>query len=252
MPNPLRSAALPTTSYIGRIDPRARVVVAVLTALIVAVADRPIVAAMALMVAGASIVLSGMSPRTVLARLVPLNMLILLLALTLPLTTGGPALFSLGGVDFSREGLILAGTIALKGNAIVLALLVLIGSMDATALGHALTHLRMPRKLTHLMLFTVRYIDVLHREYVRLRVAMRARGFRPKMNRHTYQSYGYLAGMLLVRSFDRSERIVAAMKCRGFAGRFFMLDHFAFSRRDVTFCVGAALLLALLVSLQWI
>jgi cobalt/nickel transport system permease protein len=41
--------------------------------------------------------------------------------------------------------------------------------------------------------------------------------------------------MLLVRTLERSERIAAAMKCRGFHGRFYLLDHFAMRRRDWVF-----------------
>jgi cobalt/nickel transport system permease protein len=78
------------------------------------------------------------------------------------------------------------------------------------------------------------------------------RGFRPGVNRHTYRSFGYLAGMLLVRSLDRSERIVAAMKCRGFRGRFYLLDHFAFSpARDVPFGIAATLAVLALAWLEW-
>jgi cobalt/nickel transport system permease protein len=52
--------------------------------------------------------------------------------------------------------------------------------------------------------------------------------------------------MLLVRSFDRAERIVAAMKCRGFRGHFYLLDHFAMTRADLPFAVvSTAILLAL-------
>ncbi len=93
-------------------------------------------------------------------------------------------------------------------------------------------------------------MDVLHREYLRLRAAMKARGFRPRLDRHTYRSFGYLVGMLLVRSLDRAERIAAAMKCRGFRGHFFMLDHFAFSRRDVSFCIASLAFLLLLIFVE--
>ena len=110
----------------------------------------------------------------------------------------------------------------------------------------------MPDKLSHLLLFTVRYLDVLHREYLRMRAAMKVRGFRPRMDRHTYRSYGYLVGMLLVRSFERSERIMAAMKCRGFRGHFYLLDHFAFSRRrDLPFCATSLALLLTVAWLEW-
>ena len=71
------------------------------------------------------------------------------------------------------------------------------------------------------------------------------------MNRHTYRAYGYLVGMLLVRSLDRSERIVAAMKCRGFRGRFYLLDHFAYSLHDLGFAVTGVALLLLLGLVEW-
>ena len=195
--------------------------------------------------------LAGLPPAAVLKRLLPLNVLVLMLAVLLPLTIDGTPAFALGPLVFSRKGLLLAAAIALKGNAIVLTLLVLSGTMSGATLGHALSHLRLPRKLVHLLLFTVRYVDVLHREYLRLRCAMKVRGFRPQMNRHTYRSYGYLIGMLLVRSFDRAERIVAAMKCRGFRGRFYLLDHFAFSWPDVPFGVVSLLILVTMILVEW-
>jgi cobalt/nickel transport system permease protein len=145
---------------------------------------------------------------------------------------------------------LLATKIALKANAIVLALMALLGTMEITVVGHALSHLRVPDKLNHLLLFTIRYIDVLRREYQRLAAAMKIRGFRPRMSRHAYRTYGYLVGMLLVRSVDRSERIMAAMKCRGFRGRFYLLDHFAFSRHDLPFCIVSAVILLALILLE--
>jgi cobalt/nickel transport system permease protein len=67
------------------------------------------------------------------------------------------------------------------------------------------------------------------------------------MNRHTYRSFGYLVGMLLVGSLDRSQRVIAAMKCRGFRGRFHVFDHFSWHRRDTLFAVVSAVVLAGLV-----
>jgi cobalt/nickel transport system permease protein len=190
-------------------------------------------------------------PMDVLKRLVPFNLLALVLFVLLPLTKDGSPLLTVFGLELTKEGFSQAGRIALKGNAILLTLMVLLGTLDVGILGHTLSHLRMPDKLTHLLVFMVRYLDVLHREYLRLAAAMKTRGFRPRINRHTLTTYGYLVGMLLVRSFDRAERILAAMKCRGFRGRFYLLDHFAFSRRDVPFCVVSAVALLGLVLVQW-
>lgn len=236
--------------YIERVDPRLRIVTAMALSVVIAAAGdlSPVFLALGAVALGWA--MSGCPLQATLRRLLPLNALMLLLLVLLPLTASGTLLWRFGPLRFSREGACLAAEIALKGNAIVLVLLVLLGSLEATTLGHALSHLRVPDKLTHLLLFTVRYLEVLHREYVRLRAAMKVRGFRPGMDRHTYRSFGYLLGMLLVRSFDRSERIVAAMKCRGFRGRFHLLDHFAFSRHDVPFCLASAALLGLLLAVM--
>jgi cobalt/nickel transport system permease protein len=237
-------------SYLAGVDPRVRIVAAAAFAIAVAAAHRLPTMAAALAAAVLALGLARMPPRMVLRRVWPLEVVILLLLALLPWTAAGPA----NAPADARwpAGVYLGAAIALKANAIVLGWLALLGSMDAAALGHALAHLHMPRKLVHLLLFTTGYLEVLGREYGRLRWAMKVRSFRPRMNLHTYRAYGYLVGMLLVRSFDRSERVVAAMKCRGFRGRFYLLDHFAFAwRRDVAFSAAAALVLAAILTLEW-
>ena len=233
------------------LDPRLRIVVAVAFAMVVAVANRFDVLLAAVGMAMIGLAMSRLGPWTVLKRLIPLNAFMLLLFVLVPPFTGGTALLSLGPVDFGEDGFVLAARISLKGNAIVLTMVVLLGRLSVVTMGHALGHLRVPNKLVHLLLFTVRYFDVLQREYSRLAAAMKMRGFRPKMNWHTYRTYGHLVGMLLVRGLERSERIVAAMKCRGFRGRFYLLDHFAFSSADVWFGAAAALMLAALAILEY-
>lgn len=233
------------------IDPRARVIAAVALSAVTVAASQLTVVAIALATAAGTTLASRQSPKSVVKRLLPLNVLMLLLVVLLPMTTHGETTCRLGPMQFSREGFWLAVGIAMKGNAVLLWLIALLGTIDPITLGHALSHLHVPDKLTHLLLFTVRYLDVLHREYLRLRAAMKARGFRPRLDRHTYRSLGYLVGMLLVRSFDRAERILAAMKCRGFRGHFFILEHFAFGRRDLAFCMATMALMTLLAAMEW-
>jgi len=253
MPEQLQATDTSTGPWgpISRVDPRARIVTAAVFSVVVALADRPAALGLASGAAIAATVLSGVPIATMLRRLLPLNLLMAVLLVLLPLVGKGDALWSIGPLSFSREGLLLAVGVAVKGNCILASLLALLGTIDAVALGHALNHLRLPDKLTQLLLFTVRYIDVLHGEYVRLAAAMKVRGFRPGMNRHTYRSYGHLVGMLLVRSLDRAERVVDAMKCRGFRGRFYLFGHFHFSRRDVPFCLAATAVLISLILVQW-
>ena len=172
-------------SYLGRVDPRARIAAAVVLALVVTVTRSLPATALAAAAAVALVALARLSPGDLFRRLLPLEVLLAVLMVVLPC----PA--------YRREELMLATVISLKANAVVLAAAALIGTMDAVTLGHALAHLHVPQKLTQLLLFMVRYFDVLGREYARLRAAMQVRCFRPAMNGHTYRTFGYLVGMLL-------------------------------------------------------
>ncbi len=239
-------------SLLDRIDPRSRLLAALAFTVLTAVTNRPATVLVALAVAVVCTTMSGLRPATILRRMTPVNLFMLLLIAVMPLTSGGREIGRLGPLSYGEDGLRLALTIAVKGNAIVLMLVALLGSLDVNTVGHALNHLRVPDKLTHLLLFTVRYLDVLRREHGRLSAAMRLRGFRPGANIHTYRTYGHLIGMLLVRSLDRSERVVAAMKCRGFRGHFYLLDHFHYSRRDMPFAFATLVVLAGLVCLEWL
>lgn len=242
---------LPAASFATRLDPRVRIAAATAFSLVVALSNRFAVLGLGLAIAGAAVAGARLAPAAVMRRLAPLNGFMLLLLMVLPWSVAGAPLARLGPLGWSHEGFCLAAAIAIKGNAVVLMLMVLVGTLDVITLGHALRHLWVPEKLVHLLLFTVRYIDVLERERQRLTAAMRIRGFRPRMDLHTYRSYGYLVGMLLVRSLERAERIVAAMHCRGFRGRFYLLDHFACTRADLRFGAAAALILSTLAWLEW-
>lgn len=232
-------------------DPRLRIAITAIAACLIAAVHSPAALGIAAAATLAAVYVSGIRLTAFLARLVPLNCVMLLLAFTLPLTTAGERVAAWGPLVFAREGFALAALVAVKGNLIVLLTTALVGSIDETTFGHALSHLRVPDKLAHLTLFTVRYLDVLHQEYGRLRAAMKVRGFRARFSRHTWRSLGYLAGMLLVRSFERADRVTQAMKCRGFRGHFYLLDHFALTARDIPLALSAVAALGGMIAAEW-
>jgi cobalt/nickel transport system permease protein len=162
----------------------------------------------------------------------------------------GELWFIVGSLSASWDGLWLAIAILLKANAIVVMLLTLVGSLEPVVLGHALARLKVPEKLVHLFLFTVRYLVVLGDEYRRLRRAMLARGFKASSGWHSWRSLGWLIGMLLVRSLDRAERVLAAMKCRGFHGRFYLLAEQHWARRDTGFTIISIVVMGLLLAMN--
>jgi len=235
-------------SPIRRLDPRFRIVAALLFSILVAISSNFVVLTAAVSLAFLIALITRLPAVPTLKRLISINIFMALLFLLLPLSAPGEAVAKLGPLAWSATGLRIAAAITLKANAIVLCYTALLSTIDPVHLGSALHQLRLPPKLVHLLLFTVRYIDVVHHEHGRLIRAMRVRCFRPRLNLHTLRTYGYLVGMLLVNSFDRSDRIVAAMKCRGFRGRFYALFTHVSGGREVVF---ALLTLAVLTILGW-
>jgi cobalt/nickel transport system permease protein len=239
-------------SLAHRLDPRGKIVVAALFAILMAVANTYAAALAGLGLALICLALAQLPWKKVLARLLVVNSFIFFLWIVLPLTYPGEAVWRFGPLAVTREGLIFTGLITLKSNAIIIALIALVATVPIVTLGQALHDLRLPDKLCHLLLFTYRYLYVFEQEYHRLVQAMKIRGFVPRTNLHTYRSYAYLAAMLLVRSFDRADRVFQAMLCRGFHGVFYSLRTFSWQRRDGIFLAVAMPALAALGFLEWL
>ncbi|WP_371170637.1 cobalt ECF transporter T component CbiQ [Aliiroseovarius sp. 2305UL8-7] len=234
-------------SAVTGLDPRMRIVLTVIYAItVVSLSDLRVLSG-ALILSMWLLAISGLPFQKTLKRMAMMDGFIIFMLVLLPFTMPGTPIFTIWGFDATWEGLWRATEIALTANAVILAVMTLVGSMEPVTMGHALFALKTPERLVHLMMFTIRYIDVLREEYLRLRTSMKLRGFRPGTNWHTYRSYGYLVGMMLVRAIERSERILAAMKCRGFSGRIVLLEEFRLTRTDFIFAVALCAALATLV-----
>ncbi|MCD6388129.1 MAG: cobalt ECF transporter T component CbiQ [Desulfobulbaceae bacterium] len=239
------------SSPVKRLDPRCRILVAFAFAVIMAVSTKNAVLAV-----GAILVLplpafARLFPGRILKRLAELNFFMLFVLLFLPLSVPGTPVVEFGPWTWSRAGLIMAAVITAKANLIMIAVASLVGTMEPGTLGHGLRSLGMPEKLTRILFFMVRYIEVIFQEYRRLRSAMLLRGFQARCNLHTLQTFGYLIGMLLVRSLDRADNVACAMKCRGFSGRFYSHVSFRFNRYDVFFSGLGLVGILLLVFLEF-
>lgn len=239
------------TSPVARLDPRSRIVAAFVLALFIVLLDRwaalGVMAALALLFAAVARALHA----TTLRRLASLNLFVLFLLVFTPLSMPGATGWQLGGWTWSSDGFLFATRIGLQANAIMLVCSALLSSMEPADLAHALHRLRLPGKLVHTLFFCVRYLEVLHVEYHRLRNAMTLRAFRPRCTRHALRSLGYLVGMLFIRSCDRSDRILEAMKCRGFDRQLYSLSAFTPGPRDVVFAVLVVLAIGSTACLEW-
>jgi cobalt/nickel transport system permease protein len=235
-------------SFVHKLDPRVKIISALVFSTVVALNQWMLAAAVAIIFPMVLIVAARINIGRVLSRLAVVNAFVLFLWFFLPFTFPGEVIYSMGPLDIHREGLLYALLITLKSNAIVLMVIALLGTSPVFNLVHALSHMGVPDKLVHIFFFCFRYVHVVHEEYHRLATAMKIRSFKPRSDIHTYRAYAYLVGMILVRSFDRSKRILAAMKCRGFSGRFYILHHYEMKKCDYLMAVSSVVFsVALLV-----
>ena len=222
-------------SWIDGVDARVRVVCSTLFALVVVLSEKFEPVLLGLLLAFVLMKVSQLNIKWTLRRVVAMDLFMITLIVILPFTTPGDPIFILWGFSASWQGLWHALLITAKANAVLLVLFALVATMSAANFGYSLSHLKVPDKLVHLLLFLVRYLDVISREYKKMRRAMQARAFVMGTNMHTWKSIGYLFGMLLIRSMERAERIMAAMKCRGFCGRFYLHDEMKIKSTDIVF-----------------
>lgn len=234
-------------TFLHSLDPRVKLIFAVTFSAIVAIHENLFAVMVAVICAFVLSFLSGMSRSAVLRRVFLLNGLIALLWLFVPFTYPGQTIFSIGGVDATRQGVEYAALITLRANAIILCMITYGAATSITDTVHGLGLLRVPDKLVYLFFLTYRYVHEIVREYNRMQDAMKIRCFNPSTNMHTYRSYAYLVGMLLVNSFERAQRIRRAMICRGFQGKFVHIDTFRISRIDVISAMAFFFVLAGLV-----
>ena len=228
-------------------DLRLRLVSALVLVLAIAFVADLAVAALALC-AALALAWSARRDRDVWRRIAHVELFVILLVVTLPFAVPGTPLVSAGPLVLSAEGLLRAALVGTKVSASVITIMALLGDIEPVRLGAALHALKLPEPLVRLFVMMVRYVSVLRGEARRLMDAMRARGFVPRSSRHTWRSYGYLIGMLLVRAIERAERVEEAMRCRGFSGRFAHAGLAAPLARDwARFALLAGLALVLLL-----
>ena len=238
-------------SFLHRLDPRVKIIVAVSFSIVVAATDRYSIPLAAFFLPAVVIVAARLNLKKVGWRLLIVNGFILFLWFFLPFTYPGQILFSLGPLKASKEGIGYALLITLKSNAIILACIAFLATTPVPKLIYALNRLYLPDKLVHLFFFCYRYIHVIHLEYHKLDHALKIRCFKPKTDFHTYRTYAYLVGILLLRSYDRSNRIYNAMLCRGFKEKYWILDQLCLKQSDIFLGIIMFFYIIGLMLFQW-
>ena len=127
-------------------------------------------------------------------------------------------------------GMVSLLTILLKMLLCVSAALLLTATTPLAELSAQLRRLRVPYLFVRILEMTYRYIGILLEETHAMMTAYRLRSAGKKAldMRHM----GSFVGQLLLRGFDRAERVYAAMKCRGYTSKSVPRSRQAFRLND--------------------
>jgi cobalt/nickel transport system permease protein len=177
---------------------------------------------------------SGLPPLYIAKKIALLCPLILMVGLVNPLFDRD-ALYTIGKLPVSG-GWISLMSLVIRSLLTVGAAFILIGTTGFTSICQALERLGIPQIFAVQLLFLTRYFFVLAEETDR---ASRARVLRSCGKKGLgIASFGSLTGHLLLRTWQRADRIHIAMLARGFVGQFHAHRQTRFSVQEFRFVCG--------------
>ncbi len=204
-------------SVVHRLAPEAKVAATFLFILCAAITPRTAIWAFCVYAGllAVIVVVAHIPLRFVIARLAVVLPFIVF-AFLVPFVAEGERVRLLG-IPVSVEGLWAMWNILAKAGIGATGSILLAGTTEVADLLKGLARLRVPSVFISITSFMVRYMELMADSLGRMRTAMVARGYDP---RWLWQAkpIASSAGALFVRSYERGERIHAAMLSRGYTG----------------------------------
>jgi len=237
-------------SFMHRLDPRTKFITAFLFILVVALTPPGSWLAFALYFAilAALFLPSRVPVGYVLKRSLVVMPFVVMIAIFVPFFKEGEVAGSynvwLWQLTVTYSGLQVLTNIIIKAWLSILSLIWLTSTTGLTNLLHALERLHLPRVMVMILSFMYRYLFVLIDETLRMKQARDSRNFGGG-RLWQIRTVGNMIGTLFIRSYERSERVYAAMVARGFTGQNLTLNRLRFRKADVYFGVSLSLVLTL-------
>ena len=142
-----------------------------------------------------------------------------LFALFLPFLSKGDntVMFELFSLRIYETGFYEMISILIKITLCVSLAIVLTATTSNIEIIYGLQKLKISPLLISILSFAIRYIDVFIDEFKRVKVAMKSRGYDQK-GLKGLKPIAYASGALLIRGYERGERVYNSMISRGFNG----------------------------------
>jgi cobalt/nickel transport system permease protein len=242
-------------SVIHRLDPRTKLIITLffILAVVLTPPDRWQAFALYFILVAALILLSRVPALYVLKRSLVIMPFVLLIAIFIPFFKEGEVAGSyniwLWQISVTYSGLQVFWNILAKAWLSILSLILLTSTTRFSHLLKGLENLRLPRVMVMLLSFMYRYLFVLIDEVMRMKQARDSRSFGGG-RLWQLRTLGNMIGTLFIRSYERGERVYAAMVARGFDGQTRTLESLSFRLQDAFFGISLGLVLMLVMVLN--
>lgn len=118
----------------------------------------------------------------------------------------------------------------------VLSVIILVSTTRFSYLLKGLEGLKMPRLIVSMIAFVYRYLFIIADEYGHIKIARESRSFGGSKRRQ-WKTIGHNVGTLFLHSYERGERVYAAMAARGYDGTMRILNTQRIKGTDIIFMV---------------
>ncbi|CEG13143.1 Cobalt ABC transporter permease component [groundwater metagenome] len=185
--------------------------------------------------------LSKLPLKFILKRSAVIIPFVLMAALFIPFLKEGEIAgsYSYGNLNFAvtYSGLLILFNVLVKSWLSVISMITLTSTTKFADLLKAFEYLKFPKVMLLVISFMYRYIFVIADESMRLKTAGDARNFGNLKLKKRIEIFGNIIAMLFIRSYERAERVYAAMLSRGFDGNFRTIKEFKFFDIDFVFAI---------------
>lgn len=231
-------------SVIHRLDPRTKVLVTLAFIIAVVSFDRYALGALLpfVLFPVATMAIANLPVGFFAAKVMLVSLVAVAIGIFNPLLDS-QVLVRTGNVGISA-GWVSFGSIILRSALTITAALLLTATTGFSAICQALGRLGMPEVFVRQLQFMYRYLFVLTEEAQRMARARELRSF--GKGGQGIRALSSMVGHLLLRTWERAERIHIAMRCRGFNGRMAASCSTGFGLVDLLFLLGWITLFTLL------
>ncbi|MHB1419566.1 MAG: energy-coupling factor transporter transmembrane component T family protein [Bacillota bacterium] len=219
---------IPGDSLVHRMDPRSKVIIAILYIIAIFMAKNPLIFLAIAALFGCVLYLSQVSPLFLLRGLRPLLFIIIFTAVVHLLTTPGMELFGVWKITVTREGIYQAAMVSLKLILLVISASLLTLTTSPVRLTDGIESILLPfskvgvpaRELAMMMTIALRFIPTLFEETDKIMKAQIARGADFESRRIFLRARNIMALLipLFVSCFRRADDLIQAMESRGYRG----------------------------------